>query len=96
MGIASSRYVCTIGTKEKSVKFFFKVFFRWVWALGCGRLGVGAWVWGGRGSVGWGGGMEMGGLDGSGMEIGRQDGTSESSPEGCPNPNSDCRLGCDR
>ena len=44
-GIASSRYGCTIGTKKKGVKFFFNFFFRWVWALGCGRLGVGARVW---------------------------------------------------
>ena len=37
---------CTIGAENKSVKFFFKFFFRGVWALGCGRSGVGAWVWG--------------------------------------------------
>ena len=60
--IASSRYVGTISAKKKSVKFFFKFFFRWVWVLGCGCLGVGARVWA-RGSAGWGGGMEMGGLD---------------------------------
>ena len=58
--IASSRYACTIGAKKKGVKFFFKFFFRWVWALGCGRSGVGARVWA-RGSVGGGGGMGMGG-----------------------------------
>ena len=34
--IASSRYACTIRTQNKSVKFFFKFFFRWVWVLGCG------------------------------------------------------------
>ena len=45
MGFASSRYVCTIGAQTKGVKFFFNFFFRGVWALGCGRLGVGAWVW---------------------------------------------------
>ena len=43
--ITSSRYGCTIGTKQKGVKFFFKFFFRGVWARGCGRVGVGAWVW---------------------------------------------------
>ena len=67
--IASSRYGCTIGAKKKGVKFFFKFFFvgcgrvgvdAWVWTRGCGRVGVGAWV-GARGSVGGGGGMEMGG-----------------------------------
>lgn len=35
-GIASSRYGCTIGAKKKSVKFFFKFFFRRVWVSGCG------------------------------------------------------------
>ena len=53
-GIASSRYVCTIGAKKKGVKFFFNFFFvgcgrsgvgARVWALGCGRSGVGARVW---------------------------------------------------
>ena len=39
-GFASSRYGCTIGAEKKGVKFFFKFF-----SLGCGRLGVGAWVW---------------------------------------------------
>ena len=64
-GITSSRYGCTISAKKKGVKFFFKFFFRlgvgaWVWARGCGRVGVGARVWV-LGSVGGGGGMEMGG-----------------------------------
>ena len=63
-GLASSRYDCTIGAKEKGVKFFFKFFFSWgvdawVLALGCGRLGVGVWVWGC-------GGGDGGGLDGAG------------------------------
>ena len=50
--IASSRYGSTISAKWKGVNFFFKFFFvgcgrlgARVWALGCGRLGVGAWVW---------------------------------------------------
>ena len=51
--IASSRYGCTIRTQNKSVKFFFKFFFRWVWVLGWGCVGGGAWVgvlgWGARG-----------------------------------------------
>ena len=60
MGCAPHRVVgCTIGTKRKGVKFFFKFFFRWVWALGCGARGCGAlgcgrlgvWV-GALGSVG--------------------------------------------
>ena len=58
--IASSRYVCTIVARNKGVKFFLNFFFRWVWARGCGRVGVDAWVWT-RGSVGGGGGMGMGG-----------------------------------
>ena len=59
--IASSRYVCTIRTEKKGVKFFFKFFFSlgvgaWVWGRGCGGVGVGAWVWGrGCGVAGWGG-----------------------------------------
>ena len=71
MGFTSSRYGCTIGAKKKGVKFFFKFFFRRVWALGCGRLGVGAWVWA-RGWVGCGDGVwvwvggDGGGLDGAG------------------------------
>ena len=70
MGSLPHRVVgCTIGAKKKGVKFFFKFFFvgcgrvgvgAWVWARGCGRVGVGAWVWA-RGSVGGGGGMGMGG-----------------------------------
>ena len=56
--IASSRYVCTIGAKKKGVKFFFKFFFRWVWVLGCGCSGVGAWV----GARGCGGGCGCGGV----------------------------------
>ena len=55
-GIASSRYGCTIRTQNKSVKFFFKFFFRRVWGCGCGgvgvaRVGVGAagWRWAGAG-----------------------------------------------
>ena len=52
--IASSRYTCTIRTQEKGVKFFLNFFFRWVWARGCGRVGVGAWVWPvGVGPWGW-------------------------------------------
>ena len=37
--IASSRYVGTISAKKKSVKFFFKFFFRRVWGCGCGGVG---------------------------------------------------------
>lgn len=40
MGLASSRYDCTIGAKKKGVKFFFNFFF-----VGCGCSGVGARVW---------------------------------------------------
>ena len=70
MGSLPHRVVgCTIRTQNKSVKFFFKIFFRWVWGRGCGGVGVGAWVWVlgcGRVGVGawvgrWGGGMGMGG-----------------------------------
>ena len=92
--IASSRYGCTIGAKKKGVKFFFKFFFRWVWVLGCGCSGVGAWVWargcgcsgvGARvwvlGSVGGGGGMEMGGrgMGRAGLGLSLSDGR-ESPP----------------
>ena len=43
--VTSSRYACTIGTKKKGVKFFFKFFFSLgvgarVWVLGCGCVGV--------------------------------------------------------
>ena len=38
--ITPSRYGCTIGTKKKGVKFYLNFFF-----VGCGCLGVGAWVW---------------------------------------------------
>ena len=45
-GVSPHRVVgCTIGTKKKGVKFFFKFFFRWVWVIGCGCSGVGARVW---------------------------------------------------
>ena len=44
-GFTSSRYGCTISAKSKGVKFFFKFFFRGVWARGCGCSGVGARVW---------------------------------------------------
>ena len=54
MGFTSSRYGCTIGTKLKGVNFFFNFFF-----VGCGRVGVGAWVWA-RGCVGVGVGAWVG------------------------------------
>lgn len=96
--IASSRYGCTIGAKNKGVKFFLNFFF-----VGCGCLGVGCGVWGlGCGRVWvWGGGMGMGRAgwrrdgDGAGW-IARQDVAGESSSQGVPIPDSDCRLGCDR
>ena len=104
-GLASSRYACTIGAKKKGVKFFFKFFFVGCGARGCGCVGVGAWVWvRGCGRVGvgaWGGGMGMGRAgcrrdrDVAGW-IARQDVTGESSSQGVPIPDSDCRLGCDR
>lgn len=92
-GIASSRYGCTIGAKRKGVKFYFNFFF-----VGCGCRGVGV----GCGGV-WvcGGGIEMGRAgwrrdrDGAGW-IARQDVAGESSSQGVPIPDSDCRLGCDR
>ena len=81
--IASSRYGCTIRTQNKGVKFFFKFFF-----VGCGRVGVGAWVWVGRcgrvgvgrqvgargcGSAGGGGGMGAAGWGWAGAGCGRLD-----------------------
>ena len=56
MGFTSSRYACTIGAKNKGVKFFFNFFFRWVW--GCGGGGVG--VWGVGMGAGWMGRAEDG------------------------------------
>ena len=38
--VTSSRYACTIGAKNKGVKFFLNFFF-----VGCGCSGVGARVW---------------------------------------------------
>ena len=93
-GLASSRYGCTIGAKKNGVKFFFKFFFSsgvgaWVW----GAWGVGRWVWGGGcGAAGYG----WGGLDGGGIGIrlvGLAGWNGESSSQGVPIPDSDCRLG---
>ena len=91
--IASSRYVCTIGAKKKGVKFFFKFFL-----VGCGCVGVGAWV-GARGCGGvgvggvgvgvwvgrWGGGMGMGGrgMGRAGLGLSLSDGR-ESPPWAYP------------
>ena len=87
---------CAVGAKKKGVKFFFKFFFSlgvgaWVWARGCGRVGVGAWV--GR----------LGRRDGDGRARDEAGwigivavGWARIAPLGLPNPNSDCRLGCDR
>ena len=107
--IASSRYACTIGTKKKGVKFFFKFFFSlgvdaWVWARGCGRVGVDAWVWalgcGGVGVGAWVG--RWGRRDGDGRARDEAGwigivavGWARIASLGLPNPNSDCRLGCD-
>ena len=75
-----------------------------VWARGCGCSGVGAWVWvrgcgcsgrwvGGRdGGAGWGwAGAGWGGLDWD-----CRCRMARIASLGLPNPNSDCRLGCDR
>ena len=72
MGLTSSRYGCTIGAKNKGVKFFFKFFF----SLGCGASGVGCGVWGlGCGGVG------RRDRDGAGwMEAGLGWGGLDSSP----------------
>ena len=117
--IAPSRYGCTIGAKKKGVKFFFKVFFRWVWGRGCGRVGVDAWVWAlGCGRVGVGARVWALGCGGVGVGAwvgrwGRRDGNGRARDEagwigmvavgwariaslGLPNPDSDCRLVCDR
>ena len=92
--IASSRYVCTIGAKKKGVKFFFNFFFRRVWARGCGRVG------GGMGERGSGGG---GGRDGDGRARDEAGwigivavGWARIASLCLPNPDSDCRLVCDR
>ena len=76
--------------------FFLNFFFSlgvgaWVWALGCGRSGVGAWVgrWGGRDvdgrardEAGWIGMVAVGWARIASLCL--------------PNPDSDWRLGCDR
>ena len=113
-GIASSRYACTIGTKKKGVKFFFKFFFvgcgrvgvdAWVWTRGCGRVGVDAWVWArGCGCVGVGAWVgRWGGRDGDGRARDEAGwigivavGWARIASLGLPNPDSDCRLVCDR
>ena len=89
--IASSRHVCTIGAKKIGVNFFFNFFF-----VGCGRVGVGAWVWA-RGSVG--GGRRDGdgrARDGAGWIGIVAVGCARIGSCRSTNPNSDCRLGCDR
>ena len=82
----------------------------WVWVLGCGRVGVDAWVWTrGCGRVGvwawvWGcGSVGGGGRDGDGRArdeagwIGMVAvGWARIASLGSPNPDSDCRLVCDR
>ena len=63
----------------------------WVWVLGCGRLGVGAWVgrWGRRDGDGR-------ARDGAGWIGIVAVGWARIASLGSPNPDSDCRLGCDR
>ena len=68
----------------------------WVWARGCGSVGVGAWVLA-RGSVG-GGGRDG---DGRARDVAGWIGIvavgwARIASLGLPNPNSDWRLGCDR
>ena len=55
-----------------------------MWTRGCGRVGVDAWVWV-RGSVGGGGGMEMGGrgMRRAGLGLSLSDGR-ESPPWAYP------------
>ena len=94
-GVSPHRVVgCTIGTKRKGVKFFFKFFFSWgvgawVWARGCGRSGVGAWVgrWGRRDADGR--ARDMAGWMGI-VAVG----WTRSASLGFPIPDSDCRLAC--
>ena len=98
--IASSRCGCTIRTQYKGVKFFFKFFFvgcgcvgvgAWVGARGCGR--VGAWVW----ARGWGGRDGDGrARDGAGWIGIVAVGWARIASLGLPNLDSDCRLVCDR
>lgn len=76
MGFTSSRYGCTIGTKNKSVKFFFKFFFRWVWARGVWARGCGCGGVGRRDRDGGGIGMGL---------VGSLDGTANRLP-GLPHP----------
>lgn len=81
-GIASSRYACTIGAKNKGVKFFFNFFFVGVWGGGCVGVGRRVWVWARRDADGAGwmeAGWGWGGLDGGGM-----DGTGNRAPMASP------------
>ena len=79
--------------KTKVSTFFLNFFFvgcgrvgvdAWVWTRGCGRVGVGVWVWG-CGSVGGGGGMGMGGrgMGRAGLGLSLSDGR-ESPPWAYP------------
>ena len=98
--------LCLHYRREKErCQVFFKCFFvgcggvgvdAWVWVLGCGRVGVDAWV-GARGSVG------GGGRDGDGRARDEAGwigivavGWARIASLGLPNPDSDCRLVCDR
>ena len=90
-------------TKQRC-QVFFKFFFRWVWVLGCGCLGVGAWVWvlgcGCLGVGAWVGRWGGAGWGWAGAGWGRLDWDcrcrmARIASLGLPNPNSDCRLGCD-
>ena len=86
MGFTSSRHEGTIRTQKKGVKFFFKFFFRRVWALGCGGVGVGVEVWRcGAAGYGW-GGLDEGGI-GICLGGGSLDGTPNRAPRVSPSRN---------
>lgn len=96
MGFTSSRHGCTIGTENKSVKFFLNFFFvgcgcvgARVWLLGCGCVGVGA-------RVGMGAGWMERAEDGAGwIKIGAV-GLLGARLPGLPTLRSGCWLVCDR
>ena len=101
--VTSSRYACTIGAKNKGVKFFLNFFFvgcgcsgvgARVWVLGCGCSGVGPRVWGGgigMGRAGWRRARDVAGWIGI-VAVG----WARIASLGFPIPDSDVRLAYDR
>ena len=100
-GVSPHRVMRALYAHKTKVSSFFLSFFfvgcgrvgvgAWVWAPGCGRVGVGAWVgrWGRRDEDGR--ARDMAGWIGI-VAVG----CARLASQGFPIPKSDCRLGCDR